>query len=157
MYGDAVYWFCGCSFFMLNWMFQHGCLDTYCFLGVLYACVFYFRICTCSAQLSMFHMEKRSRNTLIVIIIIIIIIIKRQKTQKNHDSLSLSLSLSLSNIKYFVLPKVASCLFGVRARALCMCTSAHACLCTCVLLNWKLWNLYCRVQVSSLLPWVWGS
>ena len=31
MYGDAVHWFCGCSFFLLNWMFQHDCLDTYCF------------------------------------------------------------------------------------------------------------------------------
>ena len=30
----------------------------------------YFKsICTCSAQLSMFHTEKRSRNTLIIIII----------------------------------------------------------------------------------------
>ena len=29
-------------------------------LGVLYACVLYFRICTYSAQLSMFHMERRS-------------------------------------------------------------------------------------------------
>ena len=28
MYGDAVYWFCGCSFFLLNWMFQHDGLDT---------------------------------------------------------------------------------------------------------------------------------
>ena len=37
---------------------------------------FLFYICTCSAQLSMFHMEKRSRNTLITIIIIIIITIK---------------------------------------------------------------------------------
>ena len=37
---------------------------------------FYFCIFTCSAQLSMFHMEKRSRNTLIIIIIIIIIIIR---------------------------------------------------------------------------------
>ena len=32
---------------------------------VVYACVLYFRICTCSAQLSMFHVERRSRNTLI--------------------------------------------------------------------------------------------
>ena len=39
-------------------------------LSVLCACVLYFCICTCSAQLSMFHMEKRSRNTLIIIIII---------------------------------------------------------------------------------------
>ena len=45
------------------------------FLSVLYACVFYFCICTCSAQLSMFHMEKRSTNTLIINIIISIIII----------------------------------------------------------------------------------
>ena len=45
-------------------------------LSVLYACVLYFCICTCSAQLSMFHMERCSRNTLIIIIIIIIIIIK---------------------------------------------------------------------------------
>ena len=30
----------------------------------------FFCICSCSAQLSMFHMEKRSRNTLIIIIII---------------------------------------------------------------------------------------
>ena len=51
-------------FFLLNWMFQHDCLITYC--SVLYACVFYFCICTCSAQSSMFHMEKRSRNTLII-------------------------------------------------------------------------------------------
>ena len=59
------------ALFLLNWMFQHDCLDTYCLLSVLYACVFYFCICTCSAQLSMFHMEKRSRNTLIIIISVI--------------------------------------------------------------------------------------
>ena len=39
-------------------------------LSVLYACVLYFCICTCSAQLSMFHMDRRSRNTLIIITII---------------------------------------------------------------------------------------
>ena len=44
-------------------------------LSVLYACVLYFCICTCSAQLSMFYMERHSRNTLIIIIIIIITII----------------------------------------------------------------------------------
>ena len=38
-------------------------------LGVLYACVLCFCICTCSAQLSMFHMERHSRNMLIIIII----------------------------------------------------------------------------------------
>ena len=42
-------------------------------LSVLYACVLYFCICACSAQLSMFHMERCSRNMLIIIIIIIII------------------------------------------------------------------------------------
>ena len=30
-------------------------------LIVLYACVLYFCICTCSVQLSMFHMERRSK------------------------------------------------------------------------------------------------
>ena len=71
MYGDAVYWFCGCSFFCLidvsAWLFGHLL-----FLSVLYASVFYFCICTCSEQLNMFHMEKHSRNTIIIIIIIII-------------------------------------------------------------------------------------
>ena len=38
-------------------------------LSVLYVCVQYFCIYTCSAQLNMFHMEMRSRNTLIIIII----------------------------------------------------------------------------------------
>ena len=57
-------------FCMLSWMFQHDYLDTYCF--DLYACVLHFCICICSAQLSMFHMERHSRNTLIIIIIIMI-------------------------------------------------------------------------------------
>ena len=35
--------------------------------GVLYADALYFCICTCSAQLSMFHIERRSRNTLVII------------------------------------------------------------------------------------------
>ena len=38
------------------------------------ACVLYFCICTCSAQLSVFHMERHSRNTLITIIIITILL-----------------------------------------------------------------------------------
>ena len=41
-------------------------------LGVLYARVLYFCICTCSTQLSMFHMERRSRNTTIIIIIMLL-------------------------------------------------------------------------------------
>ena len=39
-------------------------------LSVLYACVLY--SCICTAQLNMFHMERRSRNMLIIIIIIIV-------------------------------------------------------------------------------------
>ena len=46
-----------------------GCLSrivwTLTVLSVLYACVLYFCICACSAQMSMFHKERRSRNTLI--------------------------------------------------------------------------------------------
>ena len=56
---------------MLSWMFQHDYLDTCCFEC---ACVLYFCIiCTCLAQLSMFHIERHSRNTLIIIIIIIVV------------------------------------------------------------------------------------
>ena len=44
-------------------------------LSVLYASVLYFCICSCSVQLSMFHVERHSRNMIIVIIIIITIII----------------------------------------------------------------------------------
>ena len=47
---------------------------THAVLGVFHACVLYFCICTCSEQLSMFHMERCSRNPIIIIIIIIIII-----------------------------------------------------------------------------------
>ena len=43
-------------------------------LGVLYAGVLYFCICTFSALLNMFHMERRSRNTLIIIIVVCIYI-----------------------------------------------------------------------------------
>ena len=49
-------------------------LDPCCF-GCLISYMRVFCIYTCSAQLSMFHMERCSRNTLIIIIIIIIIII----------------------------------------------------------------------------------
>ena len=48
-----------------------GCLSmivwTHAVLGVLYACVLYFSVCTCSAQLSMFHVERCSRNTIIIV------------------------------------------------------------------------------------------
>ena len=70
VYIDTVYGFLWVFFLCLV-----GCFSmiiwTPTVLSVIYACVLYFCICTCSAQLSMFHMEKRSRNTLIIIIIII--------------------------------------------------------------------------------------
>ena len=44
-------------------------------LSVLYACVLYFCICPSSVPLSMFHMERHSRNTLILLLLLIIIII----------------------------------------------------------------------------------
>ena len=37
-------------------------------LSVLYACVLYFCIFTCSVPLSMFHMERHFRNMLMIII-----------------------------------------------------------------------------------------
>ena len=57
-------------------------------LSVLYACVLYFCICTCSAQLSMFHMERRSRSTLIIIFIMnprcVIAVIINANIEMNH-------------------------------------------------------------------------
>ena len=68
-----------CLGFMLGFLFSFfffnslvGCFSTIVWtpavLSVFYACVLYFCICPCSAQLSMFHMERRSRNALITII-----------------------------------------------------------------------------------------
>ena len=71
-------------FFVCVIFFTHICLLVVCLsmtvwthavFGVLYACVWHFCICTCSAQLSMFHTEKRSRNTLIIVVVVIITII----------------------------------------------------------------------------------
>ena len=59
VYGYSFLCLVGC-FSMIIW--------TPTVLSVLYACVLYFCICTCSGQLSMFHMERCSRNTLIIII-----------------------------------------------------------------------------------------
>ena len=70
VYVDMVFGFMGNSFF--NCLV--GCLTmivwTPAVLDVLYACILYFCICTCSGQLSMFQMERHSGNTLIIIIII---------------------------------------------------------------------------------------
>ena len=53
-------------------MSERDCLDTRCF-GCLCACVLHFCICTCSRQLSMFHMKRRFKNALTIIITIIIL------------------------------------------------------------------------------------
>ena len=56
-----------------------GCLSmivwTLAVLGVSYACVLYFCVFTCSLQLSMFHMERRSRNTLIIIVVVVVVVV----------------------------------------------------------------------------------
>ena len=69
LYVDTMFGFYGYSFLYLVGCFSMIIL-TPAVLSVLYACALYICICTCSAQLSMFHMERRSRNTLIIIIII---------------------------------------------------------------------------------------
>ena len=52
-----------------------GCFSMIVWTPTVFECLicmrFLFLYCTCSAQLSVFHMEKRSRNTLIISIIII--------------------------------------------------------------------------------------
>ena len=66
VYADSVFGFDGYSFLHLV-----GCLSmiiwTLAVFSVLYTCVLYFCICTGSAQLSMFHMERSYKNTLIII------------------------------------------------------------------------------------------
>ena len=64
---------CTCLFFLnthLYYLVGHLSMTvwTHAVLGVLYACVLYFCICTCSAQLSMFDMERHSRKKFIIII-----------------------------------------------------------------------------------------
>ena len=63
-----IYGFYGYSFLCLVGRFSMITL-TPTVLSVLYACVLYFCIWTCSAQLSMFHMERCSRNMLIIILL----------------------------------------------------------------------------------------
>ena len=68
VYVDTVYGFYRYSLLCLVGCFSMIIL-TPAVLSVLHACVLYFHICSCSAQLSMIHMERRSRNMLITIII----------------------------------------------------------------------------------------
>ena len=74
VYVDTVFGFYGYSLLLLVGCFSMT-IWTPAVLSILYACALYFCICTCSAQLSMFHLEKRSKNMLITIIIIIIAVI----------------------------------------------------------------------------------
>ena len=57
------------AFITFNWASQQYSASKAWLLIQWLTTVFYFCICACSAQLSMFHMEKRSRNALIIIII----------------------------------------------------------------------------------------
>ena len=66
-YVDTVYGFSWVFFLCLVGCFRM-IIWTPTVLSVLYACVSYFCIRTCAAQLSMFHVERCSRNTLIIII-----------------------------------------------------------------------------------------
>ena len=54
---------------LLGWMFEHDCLDRCCF-GFLRCMCFVFALV--QRSLSMFHIERRSRNTLIIIIRILL-------------------------------------------------------------------------------------
>ena len=80
----TLVWYLGFmgSLFMLSCMFKHDYLDTYCF-ECLHAFVLYICICTCSAQLSMFHMERCSGNMLIIIIIIHFLVCRNSVDNRN--------------------------------------------------------------------------
>ena len=69
VYVDTVFWVLRVLFFLnCSVRYLSMIVWTPAALGVLYAYVLYFCICTCSAQLSMFHMERCSKNMLIIII-----------------------------------------------------------------------------------------
>ena len=63
------FYFCKPSL-LLSWMFEHDGLDKCCF-GRLTCMCFVFCTCAYLAQLSMFDLERRSRNTVIVITIML--------------------------------------------------------------------------------------
>ena len=67
-----------------------GCFSVIVWTPTVFECLicmrFYFCICTCSEQLSMFHMEKRSRNMLIIIINNIIIQARRTNKPLSDQS-----------------------------------------------------------------------
>ena len=99
VYVDMVFGFYG--------FFSFNCLDrcssmivsTPAVLSVLYACVLCFYICTCSAQLSMFHMERRSRNTLIIIIVIVIFMCS--------SSPHFQVGVHIADVSHFIRPNTA--------------------------------------------------
>ena len=73
VYVDTVFGFYGFFFHCLVGRFSM-IVWTPAVLSVLYACVLYFCICTCSAQLSMFHKERRSRNTLLLLLLLLLLL-----------------------------------------------------------------------------------
>ena len=75
-------------------MFEHPCFGHMLF-WVSY--MYVFCICTCSVQLSMFHMERCSRNTLFTIIIIIMKVTGTQSVQKPLKRLKHTLFLVRQN------------------------------------------------------------
>ena len=68
VYVGTVYWFYRYSFLCLIRCFSM-IIWTPTVLSVI-ACVLYFCIRTCSARWSMFHVERRSRNTLILLLLL---------------------------------------------------------------------------------------
>ena len=106
-------------YLLLCRMFEHNCLDT-CSFGRLLCILNLYCICTCSAQVGMLHMERRSRNMLIIITIIVIIIIiiiissssssssSRRRRQLNHGSHSSFFAFCLF---VWLFPSLFVCLF----------------------------------------------
>ena len=97
------------SFLLLSWMFEHDCLDTCCFGCLIVICMFYilFCTCTCSAQLSMFDMERRSRNTIISIVIFTTIIITKVK-----DASRATMQIYIA-LRYIIISCQQTCQFSI--------------------------------------------
>ena len=66
---------------VLSLMFEHECLDTWCFKCLICMCFVFLY-----AQLSMFHLERRSRNTLIAYLLAVHCVSKHFAEDPEFDS-----------------------------------------------------------------------
>ena len=78
-------------------------------LSVLYASVLYFCTCTRSAQLSMFHMERRCRNTHILLLVVVVVLYNKQILLSTDAETNISVKLYVSQTESDSISSSSSC------------------------------------------------